>query len=393
MASPTHDGERSGSIPNYTVVKTGKKGKKKLSGKKSKFDPKRVSRKEKKEQESEDELKERMQAECDDDEEWDEYRGKKVPKGVMTDGKLDVEKLKKYWGFDDDFTDWLKKRLDVATTLNDIYTDLTDDKFYKSNFIFETDPRKKRATTILFQLLFPWVCLLAVIGIVWIIYPLIEGVRLPNETFGLMVAYVIPPAGKESVIPLMMGRDIHPIMAAVLICAIDTAFALFITWNLDLLYQVPIVGVLLSKTHAKGRAIMGTFPWIQRLAYVGIVLFTAFPLQGSGGIVATLIGKFIGMPPYRNVSAVAIGAFIGSLLIAYLSNAILDLLISKLGPWGIAIAVGILVIILLAGLWKATNSAFRRLTEDPLKKLGFYFKPEPLVKDEKKKGKANKKKA
>ncbi len=261
-------------------------------------------------------------------------------------------------------------RFNVKHDLETVYHDLTDGEFYKSKNLFETDIRKKHLTTVFFQLLFPWVVLIGAILLIAVLHPLIFDIDIPKKVFILLGAYVIPPAGKESVIPTLIGLDIHPVTAALLITLLDTCFSLFIVWNLDLMYKFPVIGVLLHRTNAKGLAIMKTYPVIRRVAFGAIMVFVAFPLQGSGGIVASLVGKIVGMPPYKTVAAVALGSFIGSLAIAYLSTAILKILEATIGKeWAVAILGLIVAVLIIIGLARLVNFSFNRLTERPLKML------------------------
>jgi len=154
--------------------------------------------------------------------------------------------------------------------------------------------------------------------------------------FGFMTVYFLPPLGKETVIPAYLGvlnklpsglphiinPNPFPEVAEVLLISfsitfIDTIVSLFLVWNFDILKKIPGIGHILTTVETKGAKILKDKPWIKRLAFTGDLLFVMFPLQGSGGVGASIIGKAIGLSPYRTVLAVFLGTLIGTLLIGF----------------------------------------------------------------------------
>ena len=65
------------------------------------------------------------------------------------------------------------------------------------------------------------------------------------------------------------------------------------------------------------------YGWIKPLKFIGIVLFVMVPFQGSGGLVASIVGRLIGMKPWNTFLAITIGAIVGCLLIALFAQAFL----------------------------------------------------------------------
>jgi uncharacterized membrane protein YdjX (TVP38/TMEM64 family) len=78
-----------------------------------------------------------------------------------------------------------------------------------------------------------------------------------------------------------------------------------------------------------GRSSSDRYSWIRPLRFIGVVLFVMVPFQGSGGLVGSIVGRLIGMRPWTTFFAIAIGAIIGTLLIAYFSEAILSVFITN----------------------------------------------------------------
>lgn len=201
-----------------------------------------------------------------------------------------------------------------------------------------------------------------------------------------MILYFIGPAGKESIIPAAVagpeelnelirklpfdigpinGQPINPFLIAMSIAFIDIVVGLFLVWNFDLAKKIPLLGRFITKFEEKCEKILAKKSWIERLAFTGIVLFVMFPLQGSGGVGASIVGRAIGMNPYRVWYAVIIGALSGCLIIAYSSNTIISIL-KSVGPFQIIIVIlGIIFIISIISMYKKWK------TSDNNEKLNF----------------------
>ena len=65
------------------------------------------------------------------------------------------------------------------------------------------------------------------------------------------------------------------------------------------------------------------YGWIKPLRFIGIMLFVMVPFQGSGGLVGSIVGRLIGMKPRNTFLAIALGAIIGCMLIAFFAQAFL----------------------------------------------------------------------
>ncbi len=63
---------------------------------------------------------------------------------------------------------------------------------------------------------------------------------------GLMVAYILPPAGKETVIPAGIFLGIPWWLMAISIMMIDIETALFMGWNFDLALKIPVLGRIME---------------------------------------------------------------------------------------------------------------------------------------------------
>ena len=152
-------------------------------------------------------------------------------------------------------------------------------------------------------------------------------VTLPPPDFpvmaGLMVAYLLPPAGKETVIPLGIALGIPWWYMALSIAMIDIETGLFMALNFDLAYRLPLLGPVLSDLTKKTKQVLSDHRWIASLWFFAIVLMVMVPVLGSGGVRGSIAGKLLGMNTLLVFLAILAGALIGCFGIALGSDAIL----------------------------------------------------------------------
>jgi uncharacterized membrane protein len=191
------------------------------------------------------------------------------------------------------------------------------------------------------------------LGIPWLILLLF---LLPYDVWlilgGLLIAYILPPAGKESVIPIGIALGVPWWIMALSIALMDVLSGIFVALNFDIALKIPGVGGWIRKFVAGGEEFFRKRPWMERFYFMGVVLFVMFPLQGSGGIGATLVGRMMGLSPGKVLVAIAIGSLIGCTVIALGAEVIRELFLVD-PVLGIAVA-AIVVTSLLAlyGLYR-----------------------------------------
>jgi hypothetical protein len=163
--------------------------------------------------------------------------------------------------------------------------------------------------------------------IVVIVHISIMAVTLPQTQFytmiGLMVTYLLPPAGKETVIPIGIALGIPWWYMALSIVMIDVETGLFMALNFDLTYRIPFLGPLLSDITKKTGQFITNHPWFAGLWFFAIVLMVGVPFLGSGGIRGSIAGKILGINNVLVFFAILIGSLIGCFGIALGSEAIL----------------------------------------------------------------------
>jgi len=173
---------------------------------------------------------------------------------------------------------------------------------------------------------------------------------------GLMVAYILPPAGKETVIPAGILLGIPWWLMALSIMMIDIETALFMGWNFDLALKIPVLGRVMESFIEKADQFIKDKTWLKKLYFTGIVVLVMMPVMGSGGIRGTIIGNLLGMAKIPLFLAIVTGAFIGCFGIA-LATVFLQELFLRSILLGTAVVAGIIIIAFTAWYLRKAYSA------------------------------------
>ncbi|MDD3622406.1 MAG: small multi-drug export protein [Methanofollis sp.] len=133
---------------------------------------------------------------------------------------------------------------------------------------------------------------------------------------GLMAAYITPPVGREALIPMAVVLG-QPWWLTALTCTyVDIVGCLIVALNFDLVLALPKVGPKLASVVRTGEILLERRPWLRGLSYAGLVLFTTFPMMGSGGIGGAVVGRLMGLGERGLICCVGLGAAIGATLLA-----------------------------------------------------------------------------
>ncbi|OPX66623.1 MAG: putative small multi-drug export protein [Methanoregulaceae archaeon PtaB.Bin056] len=147
---------------------------------------------------------------------------------------------------------------------------------------------------------------------------------------GLMMVYYIPPAGKESIIPLGIGLGIPWWVMVISLALLDVITSLFMILNFGLALRIPVLGPWISRFLSSGDAFMQNHPWLSRWSVLGVAFFVLLPLQGTGGVGATIVGMIAGLSPAKILLAIGIGATAECLVFALGSELIWRLILENL---------------------------------------------------------------
>jgi len=186
---------------------------------------------------------------------------------------------------------------------------------------------------------------------------------LPPEMFyillGLTAAYVIPPAGKESIIPIGIVMGLPWWVIASTLALTDCTVALFIAWNFEYAVKIPLVGPVIQSGMAYARRYADTHPRIHQVSTMGLIVFVFFPLQGSGAMNGSILGSLLGMSPIRVFGCIMAGSIASCLAIGLGSGVVMDL-------WARhpSLTVGVLVVLAVAGIggylvWRRASHRLR----------------------------------
>lgn len=147
---------------------------------------------------------------------------------------------------------------------------------------------------------------------------------------GLLIAYFIPPSGKESIIPLGIVLGIPWLLMSASVVVLDVLTGLFMILNLDVAFQIPYLGPWIAGFLDQGRDFVARRPWLSRWDLPGLALFVMLPFQGTGGTGSPLVGWILGLTPAEILLAIGVGASVESLAFAFGSDLIWRLVLSHL---------------------------------------------------------------
>ncbi len=176
---------------------------------------------------------------------------------------------------------------------------------------------------IAFKVMFPVGIWLFSFFFVYLIWPAAKAGRWVE----LSILYLIPPLGKESIIPMGIADGFHPMTMALTVAFIDVVLAMILSWNYWMLMRAPGLGKVLAWVEGKGEATMEKNPGLRTGAWFALLGFVSIPGVGAGGITGSIIGRMVGMRPAAVISAVALGAILNGLMYAYVADFIIQLFI------------------------------------------------------------------
>ncbi len=145
----------------------------------------------------------------------------------------------------------------------------------------------------------------------------------------LMIAYYIPPSGKESIIPVGIILGIPWWLMALTVVIQDVVTGLFMILNLDLVFHIPRLGSWTYRFLSSGKEFLTRWPWLSRWGMWGLAFFVLLPFQGTGGTGAPLVGWMMGLSPRRILFAVGLGASVEALFFSVGTEIVWTLIFSN----------------------------------------------------------------
>ena len=173
--------------------------------------------------------------------------------------------------------------------------------------------------------------------------------------FVAMVGYLLTPLGAEFWVPTSVlavqaqgGGVAEAAWAVGSVVLVDWFSALFLLWNFDLAERMPWVGKFIDRTEVRCRRFLAEKPWRQRLALLALALYVALPVQMSGGVVGSILGRVMGIPRYRVFAIVCAASAAGAFPIAAATWVIGPPVVAWALAWagsGFALVLGVLVLV------------------------------------------------
>jgi hypothetical protein len=177
---------------------------------------------------------------------------------------------------------------------------------------------------------------------------------------GLLIAYFIPPSGKESIIPLGIVLGIPWPLMAVSVVVLDVLTGLFMVLNLDVAFRIPYLGPWIAWFLARGRGFLAGRPWLSRGRVPGLALFVLLPFQGTGGTGAPLVGWMLGLTAREILLAIAIGASVEALIFAIGSELIWSLATTYLNyRVALILAIAFIALVILVMFLRGSREQIR----------------------------------
>jgi hypothetical protein len=194
--------------------------------------------------------------------------------------------------------------------------------------ILETDIDRKSKGIKVFHFFFPWALYIGLASITVIGLMIARGWDTANNLLYVWIFYTIPPMGKEIIIPKVLSSD-HPppaLLTALTTMMVDCVISLFLIWNYDWVKKVPYLGPKLILSEKKGQDRIKRSKWFSKASFLATTFFVFVPFQGAGGVGGTVLGRIMGLKPYKVLLAVFLGALLESFLYAYLAGTLIPIM-------------------------------------------------------------------
>lgn len=162
------------------------------------------------------------------------------------------------------------------------------------------------------------------------------------QIISLVFLYFIPPAGKESIIPAAIALGFPWQVVCFVFTYIDMILCLFMLWNFDFICKIPIIGKWIYFIVQNGSDFLSRHQWVERFCFIGLVTFVFVPLQGSGSVGGSILGRILGINPIHIFFAVLTGTILQSYIIGVSMYAIQEYL--NINLWYLVIPALLLVL-------------------------------------------------
>jgi len=111
-----------------------------------------------------------------------------------------------------------------------------------------------------------------------------------------------------------------PWTLGVLVWFLDLGFAFALTSGLSRLERAPLLGRGLRRARQRARRTTQEYPRLQRMAFLGVMLYVFLPLAATGAITGSIVARLFGLTRIASVLAIALGSGLTVLLFSALAD-------------------------------------------------------------------------
>lgn len=101
------------------------------------------------------------------------------------------------------------------------------------------------------------------------------------------------------------------IQLALLVLALDTMWAIVLTWHAGVLFHVPWIGGRLKAAVMEGCHLLKKNRWMRRVTLGAVLLFVMLPVSSTGSIGGSLLGRLLGLSRTATLLSVLTGSILG----------------------------------------------------------------------------------
>ena len=105
-----------------------------------------------------------------------------------------------------------------------------------------------------------------------------------------------------------------------LVTYMDFMTALFIAFNIGILFRLPKIGPKLAGLVADAQFILRMQPWMRRATFLGLVIFVIFPTSTTGSVGGSIFGRLLGLRRLPTLLAILVGSILGNGLMYFFSK-------------------------------------------------------------------------
>lgn len=138
------------------------------------------------------------------------------------------------------------------------------------------------------------------------------------EILGLSFLYLLPPIGKISIITTGMAIGFSWPYICLIITYVDLISCLIILWNFEQISQVSQIRIWIEYFNERGEDLVSRYPWVRRYCFFGLFTFVFIPVQGTGAIGGSVLGRILKLNSRCIFSAVIIGSILQSITLGFL---------------------------------------------------------------------------